>query len=58
MQRTKTWFKDLSIFAEEKTLKIKTPTSFIRDWVKTNYGRQIEEIMKGYFKELNYLEFV
>ena len=63
----KTWFKELDILKEEdkekieekeKTLKIKSPTSFIRDWVKTNYGRQIEEIMKGYYTQLKYLEFV
>ena len=40
------------------TLKISTPTSFVRDWVKTHYGPTIEKEVKQLFPDFHNIEFV
>ena len=61
------WFSKLQILdsvGEDKgadiraILKISTPTSFVRDWVKTHYGPAIENELKQLYSACKYVEFV
>lgn len=65
------WFKKLQILDSEldlqesneqnciqTTIKLAAPTSFIRDWVSTNYLPVIEKEMKIIYPEFKYIELV
>ena len=65
----KSWFSKLNIVdtdvevdtieAKTKTeVKIQTQTRFVRDWVRINYGTVIEQVLKGFLPNLQYVEFV
>ena len=66
-----TWFKKLQIMDSEispkesneqairqKTIRIAAPTSFVRDWVNTNYLPVIERELKTIYPEFKYIELV
>ena len=50
------WFSKLS-FTDGENFIIKSPTSFMRDWVKTNYGLIIEKELSNYYPPGFTLEF-
>ena len=65
------WFKKLQILdsdldhressqqgSRQTTIKIAAPTSFVRDWVSTNYLPVIEKELKIIYPEFKYLELV
>jgi chromosomal replication initiation ATPase DnaA len=52
------WFSKLSFMDNiENFITIKSPTGFIRDWVKTNYGLIIEKELCAYYTQGFTLEF-
>lgn len=65
----KSWFSKLDILdtdinldtieAKTKTeVRIQTQTGFLRDWIRINYGSVIEQVLKSFCPNLQYVEFI